>query len=145
MKLLRHLTIAVAASTLALPLAMADDAKAMIGTWKAKKVELAGKAMPDAFTKSITLKVTSKGYEVYANGNPTPDVGTVVVDEKSKPKGMTIKSSKGPNAGKTIPTIYELKGDTMRVCYDLSGAKRPTEFKSKEGTQLFLVTYQRQK
>jgi hypothetical protein len=35
-------------------------------------------------------------------------------------------------------------GDTLRVCYDLSGKSRPTEFKTKEGTRLFLVTYKRQ-
>jgi len=36
-------------------------------------------------------------------------------------------------------------GDTLRVCYDLSGKSRPTEFKTKEVTQLFLVTYKREK
>ena len=43
---------------------------------------------------------------------------------------MTITGTEGPNHGRTFPAIYELKGDTLRICYDLSGAKRPTEFKS---------------
>ncbi len=63
----------------------------------------------------------------------------------NKPKGVTVTGRKGPNAGKTFPAIYELKSDTLRICYDLSGAKRPTEFKSDAGTQLFLVTYSRKK
>ena len=33
----------------------------------------------------------------------------------------------------------------LRVCYDLSGAKRPTEFKTITGTQLLLVVYNRKK
>jgi len=56
---------------------------------------------------------------------------------------MTITDTAGPNQGKTFPAIYELKGDTLRICYDLSGAKRPTEFKTVAGTQLYLVTYTR--
>ena len=58
---------------------------------------------------------------------------------------MTITGTEGPNQGKTFPAIYELKGDTLRICYDLSGAKRPTEFKSIAGTRLYLVTYNRKK
>jgi uncharacterized protein (TIGR03067 family) len=58
---------------------------------------------------------------------------------------MTIVGTKGPNTGKTFPCIYEIKGDTFRICYDLSGAKRPTEFKTVTGTKLYLVTYNRKK
>jgi hypothetical protein len=58
---------------------------------------------------------------------------------------MTITVTEGPNPGKTYPAFYDLKGDALRICYDLSGAKRPTEFKSVTGTQLYLVTYNRQK
>jgi len=33
----------------------------------------------------------------------------------------------------------------LRICYDLSGKSHPEEFKTKEGTQLYLVTYKLQK
>jgi hypothetical protein len=39
----------------------------------------------------------------------------------------------------------ERDGDTLRICYDLSGKSRPTQFKTKEETQLFLVTYKQEK
>ena len=58
---------------------------------------------------------------------------------------LKITGVKGPNAGKTFPAIYELTADTLRVCYDLSGKKRPTEFATKPGTKLYLVTYKRKK
>jgi hypothetical protein len=44
-----------------------------------------------------------------------------------------------------ILAIYEIDGDTLKVCYDLGGKNRPTEFKTKEGTALFLATYKREK
>jgi uncharacterized protein (TIGR03067 family) len=58
---------------------------------------------------------------------------------------MIITGTEGPNIGKTYPAIYELKGDLLRICYDLSGVKHPTEFKSIAGTKLYLVTYNRKK
>jgi uncharacterized protein (TIGR03067 family) len=122
--------------------ASADDVKALQGTWVPIKAELAGQAMPDVVLKSITLKIDKKEYEVTVTGEAT-DKGTVTLDTASKPKGMTVVGVKGPNEGKTFPAIYELKGGTLRVCYDLSGAKRPTEFKSTAGTKLYLVTYKR--
>ncbi|SVC69361.1 uncharacterized protein METZ01_LOCUS322215, partial [marine metagenome] len=45
--------------------------------------------------------------------------------------------------------IYEMKdGDSLRICYDLSGKEFPKEFpkefKAPKGTQLYLVDYRRQ-
>jgi uncharacterized protein (TIGR03067 family) len=99
--------------------------------------------MPDAVLKSISLKLDNGKYEVFVGDKP--DKGTYTLDSASKAKGMTITGTEGPNKGKTFPAIYELKGDTLRICYDLSGAKRPTEFKSIAGTRLYLVTYNRKK
>ena len=75
----------------------------------------------------------------------SPDKGTYTLDSTTDPKGMPVTGTDGPNKGKTFPAIYELHGDTLRICYDLSGQKRPTEFKSTAGTKLYLVTYARAK
>ena len=99
--------------------------------------------MPEAVLKTISLKLVKNEYEVLVAGKP--DKGTWTIDDDAKPKGMKIIGVKGPNAGKTFPAIYELTADTLRVCYDLSGAKRPTEFKTKADTKLYLVTYKRKK
>ena len=58
---------------------------------------------------------------------------------------MTVKGVKGPNAGKTFPCIYEIDGDTLRICYDLSEKASPKELKTAQGTKLYLVTYKRKK
>jgi hypothetical protein len=58
---------------------------------------------------------------------------------------MTIKSTAGPNKGKTFLAIYEIKNaDAMRVCYDLSGRAFPKEFKAPKDSELYLVGYRRQ-
>jgi uncharacterized protein (TIGR03067 family) len=73
------------------------------------------------------------------------DKGTVKRNSAAKPKELDITGSEGPNKGKSILAIYELDGDTLRVCYDLGGKNRPTDFTTKEGTLRFLVTYKRAK
>jgi len=143
MKHILCLCLTFAASLSAFAAAPADDAKGVQGNWKPAKAELAGQPMADAVLQSISLKLDNGKYEVFVGANP--DRGTYTVDATSKPKSITVTGTEGPNQGKTFPAIYELKGDTLRICYDLSGAKRPTEFKSIAGTKLYLVTYQRKK
>jgi uncharacterized protein (TIGR03067 family) len=121
----------------------ADDAKAIQGNWKPTKAELGGAALPDAVLKLISLKLENGKYAVLVGA--APDNGTYTMDSATQPKNITVTGTEGPNASITFPAIYELDGDTLRICYDLSGAKRPSEFKSVAGTKLYLVTYIRQK
>jgi uncharacterized protein (TIGR03067 family) len=143
MKHIFCLCLAVGASLHAFAAGSPDDAKAVQGKWKPAKAELAGQPMAEAVLKSISLKLDNGKYEVFVGDKP--DKGTYTLDLTTKPKGMSITGTAGPNNGKTYPAIYELKGDTLRICYDLSGVKRPTEFKTGAGTKLYLVTYNRKK
>ena len=134
----------------AVPLVRGDDAKnakeeakKMDGTWKPVTAELAGKPFPDEVLKTMKLVLTDGKYTVTV-GQQT-DEGTVKLDPAKKPRAMDIVGTKGPNRGKAIPAIYELRDTTLRICYDLSGKARPGEFKTRPDTQLFLVEYKRQK
>ena len=119
------------------------DRDALRGTWLPATAELSGKNFPDEVRKSMKLEISGNDYKVTVG--KTVDKGTVKLDLSAKPKAMDITGTDGPNNGKTFLAIYELDGDTLRVCYDLSGKARPTEFKSKPDSQLFLVTYKREK
>jgi len=124
---------------LAIP-AFADDAKELQGTWVAVKAELSG--IPIVELGTITLTIENENYVVSVNGKV--DQGTCKIDAAARPGKMTITGGKeGPNAGKTFLAIYELQGDMLRVCYDLSGKKAPEEFATRQGTPLYLVSYKR--
>jgi uncharacterized protein (TIGR03067 family) len=143
--MLRPLFIAFALVLSFSSAAWGDDAKddGIEGTWLPSSAELGGKAYPDEVLKTMKLVVKDDKYTVTVG--KAVDQGTVKRMPSAKPKAMDITGTEGPNKGRTILTIYERKGDTLRVCYDLSGKKRPTEFKTEAGTQLFLVDYKRQK
>lgn len=125
------------------PKAKADDATLMQGSWTIVEAELGGTPFPAESTKDMTL-VNAKGSYVLKSKGPE-DKGTTAIDATKTPKQLDIKGTDGPNKGKTFLCIYEIDGDTLKVCYDLSGKARPTEFKTTAGTMLFLVKYKRVK
>ncbi|HEY1377505.1 MAG TPA: TIGR03067 domain-containing protein [Gemmataceae bacterium] len=118
------------------------EGKMVEGTWQLVEGEVGGHKFPPQVAKGIKLTLSPGKYVVQAESK---DEGTVKYFPDVTPKAMEVTGTDGPNKGKTFPAIYELKGDTLAVCYDLSGKARPTEFKSKPGTQLFLAKYERVK
>ena len=120
----------------------AKDGDTLQGTWLPSAAEFGGKMFPDEVRKTIKLVVKDGKYTVTVGKQA--DQGTVKLNPAAKPKEMDITGTDGPNKGKTILAVYERAGDTLRVCYDVSGRGRPTEFKTQAGTQLFLVTYKRE-
>ncbi len=124
------------------PVAPSDDAKLMDGTWLATDAELAGQKLPAEALK--TFKLILKGNDYTVETAAGADRGTIKLEPDKQPKAMDIIGVEGPNKGKTFLAIFEMKGDTLRICYDLSGQSRPTEFATKAGTALFLAVYKRE-
>ena len=120
-----------------------NDADTINGVWLPSQAEIAGQKWPEEIRKITKLVVKDDQYLVTVG--EAPDKGTIHLNSSAKPKELDITGTEGPNKGKTILAIYERDGDTLRICYDLSGKGRPTEFKSTEANKLFLVTYERQK
>ena len=120
-----------------------EDGSSIEGTWLPAAAELGGKMFPDEVRKTIKLVVKDDKYTVTVGEGI--DQGTVKLNPAASPKELDITGTDGPNKGRTILAIYERDGDTLRICYDLSGSNRPSEFSSRPGSQLFLVTYKREK
>ena len=71
--------------------------------------------------------------------------GTVKLDPTTKPKAAEIAFTEGEHKGKTRLGIYEIEGDTFRVCCARPGDGRPAVFSAKSGSGRILVVYQREK
>jgi uncharacterized protein (TIGR03067 family) len=111
------------------------------GTWIPISAELAGQPFPQQVLNTIRLILTENRYTAVVAG--TTDVGNLILRSNQQPRAMDILGTEGPNKGKTILAIYELTGDSLKVCYDLEGKTRPSEFRTNPGTQLFLALYKR--
>ena len=94
---------------------------------------------------AIAAIVRQKDGKYKVTGAESPDEGTWTVYPEMMPPGLDVTGTDGPNKGKTFLAIFELDGNRLTVCYDLSGRERPTRFESKEKTLLFLAEYQRVK
>ena len=125
------------------PATRADDLKALEGKWKVETAEAQGKPAEAPELRELIVTITGDRYEILVNGET--DRGSLKLDEMQKPKFMDATDTEGENVGKVIKAIYEVTGDTLRVCYAMKGDERPTEFATKEGTSLLLITYRREK
>jgi uncharacterized protein (TIGR03067 family) len=111
------------------------------GSWTPASAQMGGQPFPESVLKTMSLTVADGQYVVSVGGQL--DKGTVTLDTTTSPMGMTVTGVEGPNAGRTYPAIFALSGDTLRICYDLSGQARPTAFASAAGTMHFLAEYRR--
>ena len=121
-----------------------DDSGPIQGSWQAVSGEIGGKPLPPAAVKGTLLKLANGNYEV-ASVDGKPDTGSYKLMSSARPKRIDVILGLGPDAGKVIPAIYDLAGDSLKICYALRGSNAPTEFKTAAGTAGYLLVYQRVK
>lgn len=113
------------------------------GTWQPIRAELAGLAAPSEVLEQTELELAGGRYRVRFGGQ-TSDRGTYVHHPAESPGVLTLFGVEGPNADRTIPCIYQLAGDRLRICYGLGGVL-PTAFRTGGRASLYLVTYRRKR
>ncbi|MBI1323193.1 TIGR03067 domain-containing protein [bacterium] len=113
------------------------EAIAIQGTWEIVSAEIGGQLFPvEAFNK-VQLVLKDGKYQFGI------DQGVYKLLDAEGKKGIDVIGEQGPNQGKTIPAIYEIKGDTLKICYDLAGKTRPGKLETEKETRQFLATYKR--
>src|SRR5712691_7959174 len=76
-------------------------APTLAGNWTPVSAELGGQDVPVANFAGATLRLTDSTYEF-------ADTGTYAVLSVKEPARMDIHGESGPNAGRTIPAIFEV-------------------------------------
>jgi uncharacterized protein (TIGR03067 family) len=109
----------------------------LVGRWAPVSAELAGQPFPVANFAGATLQLTGDSYDFAG------DKGTYSLLGGHSPAAMDIHGREGPNAGRTIPAIYALTGDSLTIGYQLGAGERPAAFASPVGSHVLLVRYQR--
>jgi uncharacterized protein (TIGR03067 family) len=114
------------------------------GTWKWVLIETEKMKIPEDDLKGPRMKLVGDKFIVTESADATFS-GTFKVDPSKKPKTIDVTFGDGPDKGKTLLGIYELEGDTYKVCTDPEGKSRPTEFKIKPGSGHVLQVLKREK
>ena len=139
------LGLVVAASTGARADNSADvkkELKKFQGVWRFESVVAGGKKAPADQLKGTTVTFKGDKYTVKKD-NEVIQVGIQKLNPTKSPKAMDVRIIEGLNKGAVMLGIYEIHGDTLRVCFDEGGKTRPTEFKSPAGSQTFVNVHKR--
>ena len=114
------------------------------GAWTFESSETGGKKLPISALNGLILIFEGHKHTV-KKGDELIQVGTQKLDPSKSPKAIDVTMTEGPNKGAVMLGIYEIDGDTLKVCFDPQGKKRPTEFKSAPGSENFVNVHKRVK
>jgi uncharacterized protein (TIGR03067 family) len=114
------------------------------GVWTFESVEASGKKAPADQLKGVTVTFAGDKYTV-KKGDEVIQVGAQKLDPSKSPKAIDVNVTEGLNKGAVMLGIYEFDRDTVKVCFDEEGKKRPTEFKGPAGSATFVNVHQRAK
>src|SRR5262245_31692279 len=131
--------------------ALADDkadvekeAKKFQGTWTIESSMTGGMEIPADQLKGFIV-IFEGDQHTLKSGDKVFQVGTQKIDPSKSPKTIDVTMTEGPEKGTVMLGIYQIDGDTLKVCFDPTGKKRPTEFKSESGSQNFVNVHKRVK
>ena len=120
------------------------DLEKLQGTWNLVGMEVEGQTIPPENFQgwnavyegdTLTLKV----------GNEVRRRGIETLDPSRNPKAINTWDLDGPYEDQTVPGIYALEGDSLKLCFARPGSTRPTEFTTTRGTGFLYVVYERKK
>ena len=120
------------------------ETKKFQGIWTIDSSVTGGQEIPRDQLKEFRL-IYEGDKHTLKFGDKVFQVGTQKIDPSKSPKTIDVTMTEGPSKGMVMLGIYEIDGDTLKVCFDPEGKKRPTEFRSEAGSQNFLNVHKRVK
>src|ERR1017187_2182219 len=120
---------------------MKQDLDRLQGTWSIAALELNGQtvgAIGDA-------RIVIEGSRFTSTGMGDEYAGTLTVDSSVSPARIDMKFESGPEKGNTNPGIYQLDGDSWKLCLATRGTKRPAKFVSPPDSGIAVETLARGK
>ncbi len=118
------------------------DIARLQGAWKIVSLEMEGRAMAAGMLAGARMAI--QGDHFTSTGMGATYEGTIEVDASKTPRTFNLKFSAGPEKGNASLGIYELDGDTWRICFTGRGTERPQKFASEPGTGVALEILKRE-
>jgi len=117
---------------------MPQDLDQLQGTWTVKSMKIEGQAMAEEMLGEARIDIA--GNRFTSTGMGAVYEGTLELDAAHKPARIDMKFDSGPEKGNINLGIYELKGDSWKLCLATSGGVRPTKFAAPTGSGFALET-----
>ena len=120
---------------------MGRDLDRLQGAWTVTALEMEGQTTPASMLAEACIVI--KGDRFTTTGMGAEYGGTFIVDESATPRRLDMKFETGPEKGATNLCIYELDGDTWKLCIATRGTVRPAGFVSPAGSGFAVETLRR--
>jgi uncharacterized protein (TIGR03067 family) len=121
---------------------MQSDLEKLQGAWRITALESDGRAMQDI---PRDARIVVKGETFVSTGMGAEYTGTIQLDSTKAPKRIDLVFVMGPESGARNVGIYDVDGDTWRLCLATSGTKRPRTFATRAGTGVAIETLERER
>jgi len=131
----------------------ADDAPKDLaklqGTWSIVSAERSGEKLPEEPAKKMRVVIKENTLTVQEGEGPKAggEKAAFKVNPATKPKSLDITPAKRDGSKiekKTVLGIYELDGDTLKLCWRKEGGERPAKFATEPKSGLVLFVLKRQ-
>lgn len=118
-----------------------QDLDHLQGVWLVTSLEVDGQLLPE--TLHAQARITITGHRFKSTGVGAVYEGTLRLNEAQNPAHLDMDFDTGPEAGNTNLGIYELAGDTWRLCLATRGRTRPAGFATTPSSGFALETLTR--
>ena len=117
--------------------AVKEDMKQLQGNWTVVSIQVNGKDLPQDKIGDPNASVNGDEYRIH-------DFRLrLTIDPTKKPKTIDMI---GLKTGQVLLTgLYELEGDTWKICLPVGNAARPKAIKSEPGSKSGIIVYKRVK
>jgi uncharacterized protein (TIGR03067 family) len=134
------LATAVGVTAAPIPKAKVKDEESILGTWQVENLDFGpGTPVPPIDFKQMKFTFKAGGKLTMSMGDMPPKEGSYKLDPAAKVKAIDMTEANG----RAAPGIYELDGDTLKICIaEGPDAVRPTELKP-DGKRVAVVTLNR--
>jgi len=121
-----------------------DDRAHSAGRWRIVTAAINGREVDRDITSLLSVTYAPDGrWGVLFKNIPVAE-GTSVIDATSEPRSFRMDTRGGTGSpARAYRGIYELRGDSRRICFVPAGAPVPTEFSSPRGDGHILVEFAR--
>jgi uncharacterized protein (TIGR03067 family) len=109
--------------------AVEDEIGQFEASWKFVSIDVEGNMVPAELFQEDRLILKGKEFTSTVRGTTTH--GTFKINPTASPKTIDITFTDGPGKDNTQKGIYELDGDSQKICWSAPGKPRPTEFEAK--------------
>jgi uncharacterized protein (TIGR03067 family) len=111
------------------------------GVWTCEGATVNGRKLDESVTASLKLALNGTQYTT-KRGDEVLFDSTYSIDTSKNPPHIDMVGI-GELAGKIGEGIYQVDGDRLTMCYTMPGQRRPVAFASEEGSEAFLMIWQR--